>query len=61
MIELTHPHAKAAVNLATLTPVMSRAYITHCIQRGDCPRSLYVLACYLMILRNFEQSQPRML
>jgi hypothetical protein len=56
---LTHPHALAAVRLALASRWASRDYITHCINRGDCPRSLYVLACVLQAARAVDQSQPR--
>lgn len=51
------PQAQAAIRLADLTPRVPRHYITQRIAAGDCPRSLYVLACILRAARS--TNQPR--
>lgn len=49
------PHALAAIHLADLTPHVTRHYITQRLEVGDCPRSLYVLACILRAARPTNQ------
>ena len=53
------PQAAAAIRLASLMPRVTRHYITERINAGECPRSLYVLACVLQASRKVEQRQPR--
>lgn len=53
--------AQAAIRLASLTPRVSRAYITARLDAGDCARSLYTLACILRAARKVQQQQPRTL
>ena len=55
------PHAAAAIRLADLMPRVTRHYITQRLEAGDCPRSLYVLACILRAARSVDQRQPRVL
>lgn len=52
------PEAVAAIRLAELMPRVTRHYITQRLEAGDCPRSLYVLACILRAARTVQQQQP---
>lgn len=52
------PQAAAAIRLANLMPRVPRHYITQRINAGDCPRSLFVLACILRAARSVDQQQP---